>query len=275
MKRSILVMSRKGGVAKSTTSILLANGHDATGHQLRLIDADSPAGADKKAAGASFAGVFGARVERFVITPDVEKIKADVNAITQHWYPLFDAIVAGDCLIDFGANINEAFFAAWEAAGVNLEIQDAGTALDVVIPITVHPEALSGGLEAVSVTMRQMPGARIFVALVEKDGTFERFEGHPVMRELFACAEKGVQFFKVPRCVSTLWAPLELARMDYRTATLTPPEGLPELAARLGMGVRDARVGYRDLGEWYAGALDRLMSVGLIPQPAAKGGRKA
>lgn len=266
--RSILVMCRKGGVAKSTVAIALTNALDAAGVTMRLIDADSPR-TGTKIDGASFAGVFGDRVEKFTITPEMEKVRADVNHLHQHWYPLFDAIRDSSSIVDFGANVNEAFEASWNAAGIGEEIQAAGTALDVVIPITVQPIALAAGLESVEMALSSMPGARVFVALVEKDGSFERYKAHPIVRDLLAAAERGVKFFLVPRCTSTLWAPVELARMDYRKA-LAYDKTLPNLAEYLGVSLRDTRIGFGELGAWYESVVEQFIAVGLVPKAAKK-----
>jgi len=266
MKRTIIVLSRKGGVAKSTLSILLTNAADSAGHTPRLIDADTPPPADgeKAGGGASLSGVFAGRVEQFVITPDMQKLMSNVNEVTQHWYPLFDAIVAGNALIDFGANVSDTFSTAWDAVGVMDEVRDAGTRLDVVVPITTHPDALAGGLAAVQAALRQMEGATITLALIEKDGKFDHLQNHEIFTQFVALKDKGVRMLSVPRCISTLWSPLEVARVDFRRVLSIPRDQLPALAERLGMSLRDVKLGMGQLADWYAQVQDQIHALDLV-----------
>lgn len=264
MTNSVLIMSRKGGVSKSTLSILIADASDANGTEKKLVDADVPTstGPANSIKGASFSTVFRDRVQKFVISPDMESIKQDANVLVQHWYPLFDSVVAGNALIDFGAGINQPFFAAWQAASMIDEVEE--TSIDIVVPTTVNPEALVSCLQTVQQALEQIPTARVFVALSEKEGKFERFESHPVIKDLQELKSRGVMFFKIHKCTSTLWAPTELAGMSFRSVLSTAKDQLPELAQNLGMSARDARLGIGELANWYCRSVETLKSVGLI-----------
>ena len=263
MKRSILVRQRKGGVGKSAIAIALENALSGAGITMRLIDADSPEEGDE---GASFSGVFGARAEQFLIQPNAAAVEMDPNELRRHWFPLCDAIVQGGALIDFGANTNAPFDAALEAGGWSEEFEDAGAELDVVIPITANPEALRGGIEGVESCRKVMPTARIIVALVEKEGAFDPYKADPLYRRLLETRDSGVLFITIPKCVSTLWRPVELARIDFRTAiaaATADPKGFGQQIG--GMTRPDVRLGLGKLAEWYDHVVREFCAVGLVP----------
>ncbi len=263
-KRSILVRQRKGGVAKSTVSIALVNALAADGVSLRLIDADTTDAADD---GASLSGVFGDQVEAFAINPEATAVIADPNQLMRHWFPLCSAIMDGDVLVDFGANTNAPFDAALDAGGWAEEFAEAGTDIQVVIPVTANPDAVRGGIEGVESVQRLLPAAGIILAFVQKEGTFDDYRHDRTYQELMALADSGVKMIDVPRCTSTLWRPIEINRLDYVTALAAARADVTGFAERLGMERTDVRMGIRSLSDWYQAVVQEFRNVGLVPHP--------
>jgi len=274
MTRSILVRAAKGGVGKSTLAIALENMLSLKGMKFHLVDADhdeTKQHADGKA-GASLASVFGDRVETVRIGATVEALERDVNSAYTHWFPLFKTMRDRDVLADFGANTMGAVDAALEGGGWASSFQKAGTQIDVVIPLTTHPEAMENGLAAIASTQRVLPNATIVVALVEKDGPFAAYKAHPHFKELMTLVEGGVQVISVPRCTSILWQAMELAHLDFNTATERAKADPDELATFLKLEPEEVNLGLLKLAPWFKAVRAECERVGLLrpPAPAAK-----
>ena len=272
MQRSILIRQKKGGVGKSALAVALENALTAAGVTMRLVDADTPE--DDAAGGASLSGVFGERVHRFTINPAAWAVEEDPNALRLHWFPLCEAIMQGGALVDFGANTNTAFDAALREGGWGEDFAAAGVPLSVVIPVTTNPEALKGGIQGIAATREILPSAQIVVALVGKEKPFSAFAGNPLFAPLLAERDRGVAFIDIPRCISTLWQPIELAGIDFATAiraALADPDGFGQ---RIGLSRQEVRLGVSKLASWYEHVGKELAAVGLVPA-AAKSKAKA
>ena len=270
---SILIRQRKGGVGKSAVAIALENALSSFGKKPRLIDADTPEEGDE---GASLSATFGDRVELFAINANAARVEADVNELRRHWWPLCEAIMAGNALIDFGANTNNAFESAIEEGGWGFEFEDAGTKIINMIPVTTNAIALRGGVEAVEATRRIMPTSRIIVVLCEKEKSFATIDGDPLYQRLLEEKTNGVDFIHFPKCASTLWTPIELAGIDYRTALAAATSDPGAFGARIRMSRPDVRLGIGKLTSWYDGVVKEFQAAGLVPSAApAKKAAKA
>lgn len=233
----ILIANDKGGVGKSTIAqYFIVRMRRAVG-PVRIVEWD-----------------FQPKLHRFFGREAVQTFGLQIptgsdehlGEVLEHFDPVVKWLkVARPCVVDFGAQ-GWHQFAFWaELTGLKDLIRPAG--LTIVSPLTADIESLDGVGYVIESAARVLPGARIVVPVVLKDGDVGIFKGLPAYERLCDQAKAGaVRLARVPRLPSEGYAALasrgltfdEIEAADAKSLLARAPLN-PMAAARALRGVRD------------------------------------
>lgn len=198
----ILVANDKGGVGKSTIAqYFIVRMMRALG-QVRIVEWD-----------------FQPKLHRFFGREAVQTFGLQVpttsdehlGEVLEHFDPVVKWLqVTRPCVVDFGAQGWHQFSFWAEMSGLRDLIRPS--ALTILSPLTADIESLDGVSYVIRTAQKLLPGARLVVPVVLKDGDVNCFNGLPAYEQLLAQAQDGmIQLARVPRL---------------------PPEGYAALASR-------------------------------------------
>lgn len=233
----ILIANDKGGVGKSTIAqYFIVRLRRAVG-EVRIVEWD-----------------FQPKLHRFFGKDAVQTFGLQIPSTTdehlgevlEHFDPVVKWLkVTKPCVIDFGAQ-GWHQFAFWaELTGLKDLVKPAG--LTIVSPLTADIESLDGVNYVIETAQNVLPGARILVPVVLKDGDVACFKGLPAYQRLLEHEKTGViRFARVPRLPSEGYAALASRGLTFDAIEAADPKTIvaqvplsPMAATRALKGVRE------------------------------------
>lgn len=295
--RQVLVASRAGGVGKTTTTVMLADAlrgmetlSKAPAHvrskvkvqeiedllrmvesqEVQLVDVDVQPGGN--GVGSNLANRF-PRVLPVAVAPSTEELAADPSLAYSHFDNLGKALLDRPCLVDFGANVIDAFVKWAALAGIGEDWAAGGIGIDFVAPTTAEDRAMTAAADAVE-AMQELclpygVDLRCYIVLNQRDGVFEKYANSKHWQRLQALSKKTqTTSLHLKRCDGDLLAFVDQALLTpLAVTTMTDAEiqarlpHLPVFAAR-----RSAQL----LLGWYREFLDEMIQEGLLRGPVPR-----
>ncbi|MEQ8817616.1 MAG: hypothetical protein RLO51_24490 [Thalassobaculum sp.] len=252
----ILIANDKGGVGKSTLAqYFVVRLRRAVG-PVRIVEWD-----------------FQPKLHRFFGRDAVQTFGLQIptssdehlGEVLEHFDPIVKWLqVTRPCVVDFGAQ-GWHQFAFWaELTGLRDLVRTSG--LTIVSPLTADIESLDGVSYVVDAASRVLPGARVVVPVVLKDGDVACFKGLPAYERLQDLARAGaLRFATVPRLPSEGYAALASRGLTFDEIEASDAKALLARAPLNPMAAARALKGVRD---WLA-AVDGELGK-LLPMPAAE-----
>lgn len=249
MVHTVWVANGKGGVGKSALMMVLATIYEASGRPLRLIDADD------KAKLAEFYGE--GRVLSLRIGADAERLRANPSLAYSYWDQLANEIVDADTGVDIGANMDRHIFDWAAKSELSSVFEEAEVTMDIYVPITADPLAVSGGLEVLKAAEQVFPHSRRVLVLNKKLGPFDAYANSDEFAAIARMRERGLYVVEMDCCYSEAWTDFERLKL--------PPARVLEMdaktiAARTGLGILAARRALGDYAKWV-----RTLHAALAP----------
>jgi len=239
MAHTVWVANGKGGVGKSALMMVLNTIYDAAGRPLRLIDADD------KAKLAEFYGEK--RVLSLRIGADAEHLRANPALAYSYWDQLANEIIEADTGVDIGANMDRHIFDWANKSELSSVFEEADVTMDIYVPITADPLAVSGGLEVLKAAQQVFPDSRRVLVLNKKLGSFDAYADSDEFSAIARMRDRGLYVVEMDCCYSEAWTDFERLKM--------PPDRVlamdaKTVAARTGLGVLAARRALGDYAKW-------------------------
>ncbi len=239
MPHTVWVANGKGGVGKSVLMMALAAIYEASGRPLRLIDADD------KAKLSEFMGAD--KVLSLKIGASMDEIRANPSLAFSYWDRLAEEIVEGDTGVDIGANMDRLILSWAEKSNLAALFEDSGVSMDVYVPITAEPLAVSSGLEVLEAVERIFPFSRRILVLNKKAGPFDTYAGTPEFRRIESLRDRGLYIVEMASCVSEAWTDFERLKMPPAQVITLDPKTVAQMT---GLGILAARRATGDYASW-------------------------
>lgn len=262
MPRTVMVATAKGGVGKTTVSIVGVDASRARGWAPRVIDIDIAADGGPET---SLCTVFN-EAHRVRIAPRVEEVVDDPLKVHSHWDPIYEFMRGGDNWMDFGANVIEPVL-GW-AANVDLgrRVGKAGINVDFVAVTTSNIEAIQKASHALKrfgeIFAAAGPLARRFLVLSYAEGGYERVENVPELQAMVGSAD--ITLVRFEKAVTEIWSPAEKRRLSpARVLAMSEDEVVEEFE----LGELEASRGKKLYQVWYEKCAMNMQEAGLLPVP--------
>lgn len=250
----ILVANDKGGVGKSTLAqYFIVRLRQALG-PVRIVEWD-----------------FQPKLHRFFGRDAVQTFGLQIpttsdehlGEVLEHFDPVVKWLqVVRPCVVDFGAQ-GWHQFAFWaEMSGLAGLVEPSR--LTIVSPLTADVESLDGVSFVLDSAERVLPGARLVVPVVLKDGDVSCFAGLPAYERLLDRANAGaVRLARVPRLPSEGYAAFASRGLTFDAIAGASAKALVARAPLNPMAAARALKGVQD---WLA-AVDQELGF-MLPAPA-------
>ncbi|MEI6985889.1 MAG: hypothetical protein WCK65_07165 [Rhodospirillaceae bacterium] len=239
MPHTVWVANGKGGVGKSVLMMALAAIYEASGRPLRLIDADD------KAKLAEFMGPE--KVLSLKVGATMDEIRSNPSLAFSYWDRLAEEIIEGDTGVDIGANMDRLVLSWAEKSNLAALFDDSGVTMDVYVPITAEPLAVSAGLEVLESVERIFPKSRRILVLNKKSGSFDAYAGTPEFRRIELLRSRGLYIVEMPSCISEAWTDFERLKLPPSRVIVLDPK---TVASMTGLGILAARRATGDYAAW-------------------------
>jgi hypothetical protein len=151
-------------------------------------------------------------------------------------------------LVDFGANVDVGVLDWAAKSDLGGLLESFGVVLDVLVPVTAEPLAVTSGLKVMRSVTTYLPTARRTLVLNEHAGLFGAYERDSAeYRELLELKATGMRVVEMPRCQSEGWvafekqttAPVDVVRM-----------AVPDISRTFSLNPLEAHRGKADLATW-------------------------
>ncbi|WP_439515711.1 hypothetical protein [Oceanibaculum nanhaiense] len=262
MKPTIIVANRTGGQGKTLLCQLIALGLEAVTDPPALVAIDTDTSDTR-----SKLGKFFGNVEELRISPDMEELRRDPRRAIAHWDRLGEIMVAGNAVIDVGANVIGSLldWAILRRAGAVLRAKQAPPIL-LVVPMRAQAQAVEDALHILDRSIHDQDGLPIVLrtlVLNEASGTFERYGTNEDFTRLSAMKrEHGLAVTRIGHCMSELWPLTEREYLSLRDVVALPTAAIEE---RFAMNAFAAAGAHAELLEWIADSLGNLRTTKLLP----------
>ena len=235
-----MVANSKGGVGKTTLALFLVALFEEQRRRVTLIDCDI------KQKLREF--LSGRDVMSLGIGASPDAIQNDPALVRAYWDRLAELMADNDCLVDLGANVDRTILDWARTSGVRDFLADAGVLLDVYVPITAEPLAVSGGIDVLRDVHQIFPAARRILVLNHAVGGFGAYEHSGLSKDVEELTREGVVVVEMPKCLSEGWVAFEERRVPARQVLDMDPK---EIAERFfGGNTMKAHRSKAAVGEW-------------------------
>ncbi|WP_242523386.1 hypothetical protein [Thiocystis minor] len=231
---TVWIMNGKGGVGKSVLMMVLSCLYDAMSRPLRLIDIDD------KAKLAEFAGHD--HVLSLRIGADIKALRADPSLAYSYWDQLAAEILERDTGVDLGANMDRHILEWAVKSELGELLSESGVSMDIYVPITADPLAVTAGIEVLESAARAFPDSRRILVLNRIAGHFNAYEATPEFHRIAAMRADGLIVVGMEPCLSEAWTDFERLKLppwrilQMNAATVAQQTGLGILAAKRAVG---------------------------------------
>lgn len=289
--RQVLVGSRAGGVGKTTTTMAMADAkrgfelaktapqevrslpafkdlenllEKVADPDITLVDVDVQPGTEQT--GSNFARRF-PKVVPFALAPSAEALAEDPSLAYSHFDNLGEMLLHKPCLVDFGANVVDAFFNWADMADIGSMWAAKKIGIDFVAPTTADDRAMIAAADAVEAMQRicQPHGVdlRCIIVLNRRDGTFHKYEGSQHWQRLLELGEQAAtQTLSFKRGDSELWPYMDQALLTPITMLAMTAAEIEKSCALPSAFV--AKRGWKQLLGWYGNVVDELIDMELL-----------
>ncbi len=255
-KKCTIVGSNKGGVGKSTISLMQTMIYDNAGFPLKLVEIDN----ERK-----LSALLGDRVDlpldAFIKISDASR---DRHASESYYNKVYGMMTETDSLIDFGANVTNTFFDWFTQCEMGYFAAEDNISFRFVACASPDEQAITAAISAVEKAEAALgPTAEYFVVLNDIYGQsgFAPYYENPKYKALLELEERGrIKILKINYCDSLLFE-------HGKAMHLTPMEIIAraeEVAAKIGLDPIATRVHRLKLMRWMAEtqkAIDPLLLV--------------
>lgn len=300
--RQVLVASRAGGVGKTTTTTLLADALFGAGvlgkapvqvrsktaiqefevllgavaaPDVTLVDVDVQPGSDR--VGSNLARRF-PRVLPFALAPSSEALAEDPSLAFSHFDKLGKMLLERRCVVDFGANVIDTFFAWAATADVGVDWAARRVGIDFVAPTTADDRAMTAAADAIEaiqgICLPHGVDLRCIIVLNRRDGVFDKYGASRHWKRLEDLGKKNETVtLHLKKGPAEMWPYMDQALLTP-TATLAMTEEeimkkWPDMASFA------ARRGCNHLLAWYRDVVDDMIEAGLLAGAAPRIAGKA
>jgi hypothetical protein len=236
---SVWVMNGKGGVGKSVLMMALVSLYGAMNRQLRMIDVDD------KSKLAEFVGHDDVLSMR--IGADPEELRADPSLAYSYWDRLAAEILEQDTAVDFGANMDRHILEWAKKSELGELLTESGVSVDIYVPITADPLAVSSGIEVLESAAKILPDSRRILVLNRVAGPFTAYEATPEFHRIAQLRAEGLLVVGLDSCMSEAWN-------DFDRLKLPPWKVIQmnatTVAQRTGLGILAAKRAVGDYAAW-------------------------
>lgn len=251
---TLWVMNGKGGVGKSLLAMVLAWLYEAMGRPLRLIDVDD------KAKLAEFAGHD--KVLSLRIGADAEALRADPSLAYSYWDQLAAEILEQDTAVDLGANMDRHILEWARKSELGELLSESGVTMDIYVPITADPLAVSGGIDVLDMAAEVFPDSRRILVLNRVVGQFNAYEATPEFDRIAELRARGLLVLPMDACFSEAWTDFERLKLPPWTVLNM---NAPEVARATGLGILAAKRAVGDYAAWLDGLRTTFSPLVMTP----------
>jgi len=255
MSHSIWVINGKGGVGKSVLMMLLAWQYEAVGRPLRLIDIDD------KAKLAEFMGHD--NVLSLRVGANAEALRANPSLAYSYWDQLATEIIERDTGVDLGANMDRPLLEWARKSELGLVLPESDVTMDIFVPVTADPLAVSGGIEALELIGDIFPDARRILVLNKVAGSFDAYASTPEFGRIARMRDEGLFVVAMEHCLSEAWTDFERLKMSPSRILSMDAK---TVSAQTGLGILAAKRAVGDYASWLKQFQQALLP--LIQHPA-------
>ena len=249
-KLSVWVLNSKGGVGKTTLSVVLADLFQLAGHPLSMIEIDT------RKRLSSFMGAE--NVISFDGAPPIADIRKNPNLILRHYDPIITAMETGNSLLDLGANEDPAFLEYCKLSRLDEDLDDMDVSVMAFVPTVAETESVKGALVALEALREVVPSARRVLVLNERDpGDFDKYFDTGALRQL---KEQGVSAVVMPKIVSEGWEDFQRQKMRFIDVI---GMDTPDIQQSFGYARPMAKRARGDIAFWFERM--RIATLDLIP----------
>ncbi len=236
MKDAHWVMTTKGGVGKTTMALVLLALIEDRGGRPAVVDCDNAA---------KIAAFLPDRaVVRLSIGATSQEIQQDPTLATSYWDKLAELMLAGDSLVDFGANVDRAVLEWALQSELGPILAEEGVRLTLWVPTTTDPLGVDSALKVLRAASELFPESRRILVRNAGHGSLSIWEGRPEMVE---AAGLSTHVVDMPRCTSEGWGLFEKAHMPpLRVLAMSPAE----IASYFSLNPLAAQRARKDLAKW-------------------------
>ncbi len=255
MAHTVWVVNGKGGVGKSVLMMVLAWQYEAEGRPLRLIDIDD------KAKLAEFMGHD--EVLSLRVGANAEALRANPALAYSYWDQLAAEIIERDTGVDLGANMDRALLDWARKSDLGQILPESDVTMDIYVPVTADPLAVSGGIQILEKVEHIFPAARRILVLNKSAGSFEAYASTPEFGRIAAMRERGLYVVAMEHCHSEAWTDFERLKLPpWRILSMDAKT----VSAQTGLGLLAAKRAVGDYAAWLKQLQQALMP--LVRHPA-------
>jgi hypothetical protein len=231
---SVWVMNGKGGVGKSVLMMSLVWLYEAMNRPLRMIDVDD------KSKLAQFVGHDNVLSMR--IGADPEELRSDPSLAYSYWDRLAAEILEQDTAVDFGANMDRHILGWANKSELGELLTESGVTVDIFVPITADPLAVTAGIEVLESAAKVLPDSRRILVLNRAVGPFTAYEATPEFHRIAQLRAEGLLVVSFDSCMSEAWNDFDRLKLppwkviQMNAATVAQRTGLGILAAKRAVG---------------------------------------
>jgi len=258
MQLTYIVANTKGGVGKTTLAVALHGLLERRGLSFSCVDAD---GRNK------LRSIIGDGVTALQAGATAEELRENPDVAYRYWDKIGQAMMAGNALVDLGANVDSHVWAWAGKANLAKYLNQKSVLVRVLVPTTAEPASVAGAIDTLTAVGTVFPSADRTLVLNGAAGGFEAYENTPELESLKAMQAEGqLKIVEMPRCHSGIWRDFEKALISPWRAVEMPPEAVADV---LGLAATPwvADEGLGDLASWLR-RLERELDHVLPPFPA-------
>lgn len=247
---SVWVMNSKGGVGKTTLSVVVADLMQLSERPLRMLEIDSR----KRLSSFMEEG----SVLSFEGAPPIEAIRRNPNLVLKHYDPIMTEMEKADCLLDMGANEDPSFLEYCKLSRIDEDLVELGIRTVAMVPTVAESESVRGAIVALQALGEVVPSSvRILVLNGRDQGDFEKYFDKKTTASL---AAEGILTVFMPRIISEGWE--DFQRMKLRFIDVVAMDA-GEIQERFSYSRQFAKRARGDIASWFEQM--RQAFAGVLP----------
>lgn len=252
MTESFIVLNTKGGVGKTTVATALAHVyHEQHDQWPRLVEVDAQ----------RLSTVSTLPVSVCTISPQtgIENLEADPELAAERFGPLYDALVAGDCVVDIGANTAQPVLEWANLSGIPDGLMAQGIVPHFLFVTTLESQSLGAAVNDHTHARRVFGTAARYSMVFNraKPADFEPFQGVEISEVLRQAQDDGTDFVYVPN----LWGRVFDHVESRNRLPIDAYREFDSCIAEMGLNLPDANRQRKRVDDWMQGVRAALAPV--------------